>query len=394
MAQSKPYAMNSLELLRLIDSGGETTSGIGVNTETALRLMTVHNCVRVLYNCISQWPCQLMEDINRVKDKARNHPVYNLIGKRPNRWMSPPEFWGMMLAHVLLRGNAYAYKSGLPGREILELIPLGDMVIEVIQNEDWSLDYKVQFKNGEQKTIPGDKIMHIRGLVMNGYMGINPIQYARESIGIGIASDKFMGSYFGKGMHPGMIVTHPGKLSAQGHSNLSNALKDTHAGLGRAHELMLMDEGMTADFPKISLADAQFLELGKFKQAEICGMFGVPLMLVQAGDNPATYASATEFKRTFVDFVCTPIAVNFESAINRDLLSVKDQSTYYAKFNLNSFMRGNTTERFAAYGVAIDKEIMNPNECRDLEDMNPYQGGEIYKTRTSTVSNPGQAVTK
>ena len=47
-------------------------------------------------------------------------------------------------------------------------------------------------------------------------------------------------------------------------------------------------------------------------------------------------------------------------------------------------MRGDFKARMDAYAVAIDKEIMNPNEARDLEEMNPYEGGDIYKTRTST----------
>jgi hypothetical protein len=37
------------------------------------------------------------------------------------------------------------------------------------------------------------------------------------------------------------------------------------------------------------------------------------------------------------------------------------------------------------FATAIDKELMNPNECRELLEMNPYDGGDEYRTRTSTV---------
>jgi len=32
---------------------------------------------------------------------------------------------------------------------------------------------------------------------------------------------------------------------------------------------------------------------------------------------------------------------------------------------------------------------MNPNECRELLEMNPYDGGNEYRTRTSTMKDTG-----
>ena len=81
-----------------------------------------------------------------------------------------------------------------------------------------------------------------------------------------------------------------------------------------------------------------------------------------------------------------PIAVNFETTIDRDCLTDAEQDRYYTKFNLNSLLRGNITERFAAYQVGINSQVLNPNECRALEDLNAYEGGEIFETRTSTTN--------
>ena len=151
--------------------------------------------------------------------------------------------------------------------------------------------------------------------------------------------------------------------------------------------------------PQIRLVDAQFLELGKFNEAQNCGMFGVPLMLVQAGDNPTTYASATEFKRTFVDMTLAPIFVNFESAADRDCLTSIEQDRYYAKFNLNALLRGNIVERFGAYAVGITNKFMSSNEARALEDWNPREGGDVYEnpntsTNTSSTQNNNSPATE
>lgn len=365
-----------------------TAAGVPVSSDTAMRLLTVYNCVKVLYNCVSQMPCQLMQEVSDTKSKAKEHWLYRIISKRPNSWMTAPEFWGMAIAHVSLRGNFFAYKLGVPGRPIQQLIPLKPGTVQnVVQNDDYSLTYEIMVK-GQKQEIPQERMMHIRGLVTNGVMGLNPIECAAQGIALGMARDQFLSRSLGKGLHPGAVIKHPQTLNAPAYANLKAQLKEKYAGLSNSWEFMLIDEAMDITFPPVKLVDAQFLELGKFNEAQIAGMFGVPLMLIQAGDNPTTYASATEFKRTFVDLVLTPIAVNFESAIDRDCLSEKEQDRYYTKFNLNSLLRGNITERFAAYATAIDKEIMNPNECRALEDMNAYPGGNEYRTRTSTTKAP------
>ena len=392
-----PKAMTSDELYRMIIStygGGPTSSGISVNSDTAMRLMTVHNCVKVLSQSIAQLPLHLMEKSENIKKKADNHHLYPILHDQPNSWMTASEFWGMAIAHIALRGNFYAYKAQLLGRPIRQLIPFKtDVIQEVVQNPDYSLTYKAEL-NGVKKEFSGDEIMHLRGLTMNGFTGINPIQYARESIGLGLAGEQFLAKFYGKGMHPGAIVEHPLSLSAPAHKNLKTNLQEKYAGLGSAWDLMLLDEGMKVNFPEVKLVDAQFLELGKFNQSEICGMFRVPLMLVQAGDAPTTYASAEQFMLAFVTHALTPLVVNIEQAIRRDLLTEEEKGRYFAKFEMRGLLRGAFKEQMEGLQTAVNTEIMNPNEARDILDMNPYDGGEIYKTRTSTTKEQKESPDK
>jgi hypothetical protein len=43
-------------------------------------------------------------------------------------------------------------------------------------------------------------------------------------------------------------------------------------------------------------------------------------------------------------------------------------------------------ERYAAYQIGISSRILNANECRSLEDLNPYQGGDAYEN-PNTISS-------
>ena len=73
----RPQAMNSYELQRLIIDtygGGGSLSGVSVNSDTAMRLITVQNCVRVRAATIASLPCHIMEKQGKMKEKAEDLP--------------------------------------------------------------------------------------------------------------------------------------------------------------------------------------------------------------------------------------------------------------------------------------------------------------------------------
>lgn len=367
-----------------------TSSGVGVGTDSAMRLITVQNCIRVRAFAIGQLPCHIMEKQGDKKTQASDFYLYEKLHDQPNSWMSAFDFWAMAEAHVCLRGNFYAYKLGVEGRPIQALIPLKpDTVTKIEQNDDFSLDYHVKFKDGTIKPVPGNKFLHLRGLTIDGITGVNPIEYAREAIGLGLASNEFLGHYFSKGMHPSAVMKHPLSLNSQAYANAKKNFKEKYEGLGKSHEFMLIDEGMDITFPQIKLVDAQYLEQMKMNEAQICGLFRVPLQLIQSDSKTPTFASAEEFSRSFVVYGITPDVVNYEKCIRRDLLTPQERKKYYAKFNVAGLLRGDFKTRMEGYQIGINTEILSPNEVRELEDLNPYPGGEIYKTRTSTTKDTG-----
>ena len=125
-----------------------TSSGISVSSDTALRLATVQKCVRVRAATMASLPCHIMTKQGEMKEKAEDFYLYDKLLNQPNSWMTSALFWSMVEAYVCLRGNFLAYKSGLPGRPIKELIPINwDKIEKVEQNEDYSVTYTIRLKN-------------------------------------------------------------------------------------------------------------------------------------------------------------------------------------------------------------------------------------------------------
>jgi len=388
----RPNAAISSTLERLIldiYGGGSTASGVSVNSDTAMRLITVQNCVRMRAATLQRIPCHTMERSNGRIRKAEDFYLYEKLLDQPNSWMSGPDFWGMAEAYVSLWGNFVCYKV-MVRDEVRELLPIpAGMLHSIAQNPDYSLDYEIRFPDGSVRHLNGPQVLHLRGLTLNGYSGVNPIEYARETIGLGQASTQFLAQFFGKGMRPGVIFEHPLPLTVAAYANRKAALVEKYQGLGKHWETMLIDEGMKATFPEIKLVDAQFIEQMKLTDAQICGLYRVPLMLVNGGDKEPTYASADQFMLFYQMFSIDNVV--YESALRRDLLTEEERRRYYFKFNINALLRGSMKDRAAFYRDMINAEVFNPNECRELEDRNPYDGGNEYRTRTSTVRQPGSA---
>ena len=368
--------------------GGDflSAAGMPVSSDTAMRLITVQNCVRVRVATISQLPCHVMERDGKMRNKAENFYLYELLHDQPNSWQTASEFWGMVEAHLCLHGQMLCYKLGIEGRPVQEIIPIQpSKIVKISQNSDYSLTYKIRLGNGETREYPQSKIVHFRGLTLDGINGVNPIEYARETIGLGSASTRFLSGYFGKGLHPTAILTHPLRLSPQDYKNMREAYTAKYAGIDHAQELMLVDDAMKIDFPTVKLVDAQFLEQMKMGEAQICGLFRVPLMLIQSGDKTPTYASAEQFFLNYSVIGVTPDCVNYEKAIRRDLLTPVERIKYYVKFAVDALLRGDFETRMTGYQTGINCEMLSPNDCREKEDMNPYPGGDEYRSRTSTL---------
>ena len=267
---ARPRAMTSRELEKAILSvygGGHTSSGISVNTDSAMRAMSVHTCVKAKSNGIKMMPCHLMRRNGNKVEKATDHNIYRLLHDQPNSWMTPSEFWGMASVCLDLRGNFYALKSFLPGRPIRELIPLAvGAVQEVIQTPDYGLFYKVsrpESAGGGVDTIPRERIMHLRGLTLDGFMGLNPIAYARESIGLELATEKHGAKLFTHGTNIGGVLQMPAghffkdRVAAQ---NFLDSFNENYSSVENAHKAALLENGVTWEKMGMTSVDSQFLE--------------------------------------------------------------------------------------------------------------------------------------
>lgn len=377
--------------------------GVPITSDMAMRIMTVQKCVRARAATMALLPCHVFERLGEDDFReASDFYLYRLLNDKPNSWMQSPIFWAMVETFVCLRGNFIAYKLGIEGGPVLELLPITDSVTKVEQKPDYSLVYHVRLRNGEIKEYPQSDIFHIRSLLtLDGIMGANPIEAARETLGISASSTRFLNQFFEKGMHPGAIITIPERLKTEDHLALRKAMQTVYGGLANSQDLMLLETGSTVTFPTMKLVDAQFLEIMKMGHDDICGLYRVPPMLVQGGNQTPTFASSEQFDLNYSKYGIAPDCRNYAKTAESELMKPAEQKKYYVKFNLDGLLAGDFKTRMEGFVSGVNAEIFCPNDARKKMEMRPYYpGGEEFRTRTSTTKDtntpaqPGKGAAK
>lgn len=360
--------------------GGASASGIIVNPQTAMQAATVYSCIKVLAESVGMLPFCIYQRDGLAKSPAMDHPLWSLLHDQPNDYQSSVEFWEMMVTHLNLRGNAFAYVNRTSSGRVAELLPLHPDVVRTEMAADFTLKYHVTLPNGAFKTFYAGELLHIRGLTLNGWLGIAPIAYARESIGLALATEKFGGQLFRNGAKMGGVLEHPGKIGDQAYNRLKDSFDNAHSG-ENAHKTAILEEGMK--FSKVAMTgeDAQFLETRKYQRSEIAAIFRVPPHMI--GDlERATFSNIEQQALEFVQWSLMPWLTRIEKAVKRDLLTPAERKQYQVRFNVAAMLRGDAAARSAYYSKGILDGWLTRNEARQQESeigivLNPLEGLDL-----------------
>ncbi len=361
-----------------------TASGVNVDEYNALEYGDVYKCVRVIAETIASLPLFLYKRTkDGGKEKADEHPLYNLLHLRPNSEMTKFQYEETKSGHLLTWGNTYSQIERNMMGEVINLWPLRPDRMEVTRGQGSDLlQYEYRPTDGTDKIVfRSEEILHIPGLGFNGISGYSPITMAREAIGLGKAAAEFSARFFSNDASPGGILKHPNKLSPQAHDNLKKSLKEAHGGLANKWNPMILEEGLDWQTIGISMRDAQFLEIRKFQRTEICGIYRVPPHMIADTEPSTSWGSGIESQTIgFIIYTIMPWLIRIEQAINFKLLTEKEQKKYFAEHLLQGLMRGDSTARGEYYTKLFNIGVFSQNDILRLENMNPIgpEGDKRY----------------
>jgi HK97 family phage portal protein len=217
-------------------------------------------------------------------------------------------------------------------------------------------------------TVPPFEVLYIPGRMRPGdLVGMGPVEWCRQSIGLGLAAMKYGAQFFeGEGNMPG-VITAPGPLQPETKKNWAQQWRDKRQKGGRGLPGVL-DGGATWTATGITNEQAQFLATRKYTAAEIAGQ----MFLLDPSDlgipvegTSITYANLQQRNERRMQVALMPWIRRIESKLST-LIPGGD-----LRFDVDARLRGNTRESYETLAVGLAAGFLTIDEVREILGLAP-----------------------
>lgn len=366
-----------------------TASRETVTQDTALTYSAVWAATRLLCGTIASLPLPVyrrtIEGGSEGREKATAHPLNRVLGFSPNSEMTAYNFRSVMTAWMVNSGNAWAEIIRDDAGDVAGLVPIHPMRMRLDDSDPSYRRYWVTQEDGTEREYQRRDLFHLTSVVTkDGRDGMGVIQQARESIGFGLATEKYGAAWFGSGGVPRAVVEHPAKWDDTQRAAFRRDWRKMYSG-AEGDKIALLTGGGVLKEIGISQEDSQFLQTRQHNIEEIARWYAVPPHMLQHLLR-ATFDNIEHLGIEFVQYSLVPWLRQWEQAIAWQLLPVDEQETHFVEHNVTALLRGDAQTRAEFYSRMVSGGIMTRNEARKLENLDAVDGGDTFLVQGAMVA--------
>lgn len=362
--------------------GVEASSGERVNEKIAMMLPAFFACVRNISEDVAKLPFGIYKRLNpRGSERQRKHPADWLIFREPNPEMSALVWRETVTAHALAYHGGFSEIVFDGAGRPTEIWPLDPTSVQVMRTQD---ERRLLFYMVDNKPVPAENMLHIKGLGYDGITGYALARMLKEAIGSAIAAQKFSGTFFANGTTLSGVLEVPDALSETAFKHLRESFHARHGSADRQHKPLILEQGtkyspISSDPEKSQMTDTIYLN-----DEQIYKIFRMPPHMV--GDlRRATFSNIEHQALEYVKYTLGRWLCHWEQEIDRKLLQRRERIEFFSKHNDNALLRGDSAARAAFYHAGIFDGWLSDNDVRELEDLNPIEGGDTYFVQSAMV---------
>lgn len=357
--------------MALGDTGVDNSA---ISSHDAMGFPAVYAAVRNLAESVAMLPLVLykQDEKHEKRERAYDHPLYDLLSKSPNPNLTAFEFREWMQAQMVLHGSAFAEIQWDSRGQVVALWPLisSQMTIRVVGE---SFIYEYNAEDGKRFRLLPERVLHLRGFSTGGLLGLSPLGACPLSVRLGITLQRFAYKFFKNGAHAGTVLETDNTMTDDEVNRLRESIQATVGGIDQAHRLLVLEYGLKWKSMGIDPAAAQSLESRTFAIGDVARIFNMPPHRLMELSR-ATFSNIEHQGMEYLRYTLDPHLVRWEQRICKDLLKPKEQKLYFAEFLRDSLLRSDTKSRYEAYAVAVNNGFMTRNEVRRKENMDPLEG--------------------
>ena len=356
--------------------GSESKSGATVNQRTAVQVTAVFACVRLLAQTIASLPLHTYRRTDKGKEKATEHPVYTILHSLANSECTSYMLRLIVMTNLLLTGHGFAEIVRNRNGQVMEMWPIPSNKVYIKRNKSTGeVFYEIQLDRGGVKILYAESMLHLQWFGLENLESYNPIFLAREAIGLSIATEEFGASFFENGANSSGIAEYPGKMSDDAYNRFTKSFNDRYTGLDKNQRVMFLEQGLKFTKLTINPNEAQSLETRKHQVIEIARFYNVPPHLIMDLER-STFSNIEHQDISFVKYSLRPYLVCWEQEMYRSVFITRtERALYFAEFNVDGLLRGDSKSRAEALDIQMRNGVINADEWRAIENMNPQPNG-------------------
>ena len=351
-------------------AGGEYDTGIC----GAERLSPVAAAHRILCNDFGMIPFSVYRKDGDARVSADVPDLDTVFKGRPNTNMTPYMLGRTVMSNAFWYGFGAVWNRRDSTGHIVERIALPSDCCSIRQDREtgqYFYDYSV---DGVRRTFTGYELSLLFFESYDGIRGRGFLQLARETIGADGAAQQYVRKFYQNGALISGIVEVDADLGKPDRDRIREEFNAYNPYGDDAFKVAVLTRGYKYTPIGLNQKDAQFIESRQFTVEEISRFTGIPKAMLQSGKE--SYESNAQQRVVFVQDTLVPYVTQWEQENTyKCLLPDQRKQGMYFKGNVAVLLRGDDKSRAEYYKDMIQYSIMNPDECRALEERNPIPGG-------------------
>lgn len=331
---------------------------------------------QILATTIAGLPKDLYQTDGDTRRKVENHVSKVLIKRKASKNMTSYSLFEYLMYSVLNKGNGYALIGRDSNNRPIELIPIHPDRVHVQVYDDGGVTYQVT--SNKNFVVDYEDIIHIKGVCLNGYVGIDPITAHKNLLGATLSSQKLNKEFYDNGTHLDGYIRMPGKFTEEAQKTLRKSWADTYSGTGK-DRVAILDNDMEYRPLNSTMADAQFMETMLYMKNEVLTILGIPPSMANELGR-ATHNNIEHLQIQFVQYGLMQWVDKLENELNDKLLMESEKDSMYWEFNVKGLLRGDSKTQAENARLMFNIASMTPDEIRQEMNRNPLPNGQGEKT--------------
>ncbi len=370
---------NVWDAVRDLDSI-ESTSGESVSPKKALSIPALYQAVSMISGDVAKIPLAVYKRRpDGGRDLMRDHHAFryvNLIGMT-NPECNAYKFWRRLMVSALLWNNGYAWIDRNGRGEVLGLYHLLPDRTRPVR-----LKGRMFFMTevgGRIEYLPADDVFHLEGLSLDGFQGEELIRLFRDLFGQAIAKRKFSSKFFRNNMMAGGVLAVPPGAKPATVKKVQAGLQQKYSGTENSFRTLVLRDGYKWFSTQIDPQKAQLHESNEQDARDVARLFNLRSSRLSV-EGSSSYNSDEMAMRDYHDGTLSHWLIGSRCEANAKLRTPQEiaEDLVYFDYKINALQWADAKTRADIASAGIQNGRWSPNETREWENMNPYDGGETF----------------